>query len=162
MAFKIQAKELNADFIKSIRNLNSQKIAFKHSWHLKALSGKLDKALDFVQESYTNIAKEYFKTDESGNFVPRLADKDITAPDGKVMLAKGSPVPNSYTPKEEGSEKEAAKRFDELMNSYIDIDHSQLPFDALESLEISASELDILEAIIAIPQDVKDNVVPLK
>jgi hypothetical protein len=161
--FKIKVEQLNhRDFIGAVKKLSGQKLPFKHSWHLKGLVTKLDKAMDTTAEMYKEIINRNAVLDEKGNLVPMKIKEDIMSPDGKEVMRKaGEIIPNSYTPKEENSAEVIKKETAELMETELEIEHRKISFEALERLEISAEELDLLEPILMIPKEVRDNVIPM-
>ena len=176
MSFKIKVADLSPALINACRTISSSKLSFGNAWHMKSLSGKIDKALTFLEEQNNKIImryregmKNHVELDEEGNFVLDTFKEDHKGPDGEVMFKAGDKKPNSYVVKSEEDEKaikelaEATKKeMDELQDSEVDIDYSKLPLSALESIEISADDLDSLEPILDIPKEVANNVIKMK
>jgi hypothetical protein len=163
MSFKIKVSHLNnKNFVGTVKKLTAHKLPFNDSWHLKGLVTKLDAAMDHTASLYSDIIKDNAVLDEKGNLVPMKAKEDIKAPDGSVYMKEGTEIPNSYTPKEEDSAAKIESQTAELMDTELDIDHTKVNVKALSNVEISAEELELLEPILHIPEEIRDNVIPMK
>ena len=162
MSFTIKAKYLNQNFIKACSLLNKQKMSFKYSFQLKTLVTKLDKGMDHLADEYTKIVKSHCMLDEEGNIKPKTLTEDIKGPDGSIMMKAGEVIPNSYESLGPEADAEMKKEVEELMNSEIEIDYRKLPLEAIENLEFSGEELDLLEPILDIPDEIANNVISIR
>lgn len=176
MSFKIKVSDLSPSLIQACRTISSSKLSFSNAWHMKTLGSKIDKALTFLEEKNAKIIENYregmkahVELDEKGNFVLDTFKEDHKGPDGEVMFKAGDKKPNSYVEKSEEDKKaieelakKTKKEMEELQASEVDIDYSKLPLSALEDIQLSADDLDSLEPILDIPEEVANNVIPMK
>lgn len=101
----------------------------KTTYQLVKLGKKIEEELNFYQETYTNIIKEYGKTDENGEY--------IFSEDGNSIVIK------------DGMEALCQEKVRELETFEIDLSDFSFTIDDFANVELTPEELNALMPIIA-------------
>ena len=100
----------------------------KTAYKLVKLGKKIEEELSFYQETYTNIIKEYGKTDENGEY--------IFSEDGNSIVIK------------DGMEEKCQEKVRELETFEIDLSDFSFTIDDFANIELTPEELSVLMPII--------------
>jgi hypothetical protein len=112
------------DFPLFFEKVKNQKMSFKTSYRLTLLANEIQKHLDFYQESFRNLLKEYCKKDENENLLP--------TEDGQGVLLVEETMNEAYT------------KLAELRELEVELPDTKFSPDDFDNIELSPEEMMII------------------
>lgn len=123
---KIQELQAFSNVYKKIKTCT---FPIKTTYQLVKLGKKIEEDLNFYQETYTNIIKDYGQVDENGEY--------IFSEDGSSIIII------------EGKQEECQEKVRELENFEIDLSEFTFSIDDFSNVELTPEELNALLPIIS-------------